>query len=183
MKILALDFGTTCGWAVGTTEQPGVFDCGSERLATSAQITEAGKTRMDRRRDPRIPRFHAWLVVHCVRYAPDWIVFEDVQFSKTTQQTQLWASYRAVVWLFERCANIECCPVGTLKKFATGNGGADKDMMARMLIQTNPRFQWERRKKVNEVKDTQTGNFLDDNAVDAVHLLNWARKTLARSPI
>ena len=183
MKILALDLGTTTGWAFGDTFKMESLSCGSEILGTKEQIRQAGLTRMDRRRDPRITRFHAWLALKWTLLTPDWIVFEDVQFSKTTQQTQLWASFRAVLWIFQLASNLECCPVGTLKKFATGNGAADKLLMAKMLVQQHPRFQWEKCKKVNKVKDTRTGDFLDDNAVDAIHLLHWAKRTLARSPI
>lgn len=175
MKILALDLGTKTGWASG---KECVCDIGTWTLASPKQITEAGKTRMSRRLDPRIPALYQRLE----DMSPDYIVFEDVQFSSTTMQTQLWASLRAVVWLYaaHKGIGIECVSVSTLKKFATGHGGATKNMMAASLSRKYP----------NQFYLDPSGHLrhcnrglelsLDDNAVDAAHLLFWAIQTLRK---
>jgi hypothetical protein len=60
---------------------------------------------------------------------------------------------------------IECVPTGTLKKFATGHGGATKEMMEVHLKRKHPGC-W------------RSG--LDDNGVDALWLWQWARQNLSR---
>jgi hypothetical protein len=59
----------------------------------------------------------------------------------------------------------ECVPVSTLKKFATGSGAADKKMMQTALFRMHPEF--------------KTAN-LDENAIDAIWILQWAKTNLAR---
>ena len=172
MKILALDLGTTTGYAVEADSYP--LSCGSIVLATPKEIRYQAKLRMDRRWDIRFIRLVRFLRSLCRHFGPDWIVFEDVQFASTSKQAHLWATWRAAVWLVtdEFQMQVECCPVMTLKKFA-GSGNSDKAAMARHLCQ-NPRF-----KLVGKsVVDQNTGLKIDDNAVDALHLLNWMKKTL-----
>jgi hypothetical protein len=94
------------------------------------------------------------------------VVFEDVQFSSYTSQTQLWASYRTAVWLaFGKTSLIECVDVKTLKKFAC-NGNATKEMMA-----------YAAKKRLGPLDPN-----LDDNAIDALWIFTWARATLRRTP-
>lgn len=172
MKILALDLGTKTGYALEADSYP--LSCGSIRLATPDEIRNQAKTRMDRRGDVRFLRLVIFLRKVCRDFSPDWIVFEDVQFASTSQQAHLWATWRAAVWLmsYESPCAVECCPVGTLKKFATGKGNALKPAMAKYLCK-NPRF-----RLGDGVIDTVTGLKIDDNAVDALHLLNWAKSIL-----
>lgn len=173
MKILALDLGTKTGYAIDAGDYP--VSCGTKELASKKNLAYQKKLRMDRRGDIRFTVLVTWLEHLWRDFQPEFVVFEDVQFSKTTQQSHLWATWRAAVWLMAINHNvvIECCPVGTLKKFATGSGKAEKSDMARYLTQ-NPRFKMVK----GEIVDTVTGLSLDDNAVDALHLLNWAKSIL-----
>lgn len=159
MKILALDLGTKTGWALG--DWTGPVDAGTRVLATAAEVKEWRAKRLDRTCDPRVSRLYTFIRTN----SPDIIVFEDVEFTSYTKQTQLWASLRAAVWLSAGPNTLlECVPVTTLKKFATGHGGATKEMMRAALIQ---------QKQFLPMK-------LDDNAVDAVWILAWAREILVR---
>lgn len=158
MKILALDLGTNTGWA---QSELGV---GTWKLATTKEIALWGKNRMRRRCDPRVVRLEKEVArMACIS---DIVVFEDVQFSSSTYQTQLWASFRGAVWLTCNRLNVmvECVPTGTLKLFATGHGAATKEMMMAAANRAEP------------------GKFIgmDDNAVDAYWILKWADKSLGR---
>lgn len=167
MNYLALDLGTKTGYA-GMLN--GEFVAGTWTLATPAFLRDQAKIRYDRRLDARIPCLERAINSTNQKTNLDWIFFEDVQFSSTTLQTQLWASLRATVWLFSEHsrAQIECCPTGTLKKFATGYGGATKEQMERAA-----------RKKYPDWLSTKIG--LDDNAIDAIHLLAWGIQTVSRA--
>lgn len=90
-------------------------------------------------------------------------------------QAQLWASLRAAVWLHGRDGlQIDCVPVGTLKKFATGNGSATKDLMAKALgcVVTATGI------KSRPFSFTLDGRDIDDNEIDAKHLLRFAKQKL-----
>lgn len=154
MTILALDLGTKTGWAL---LKDGVVTQGTWRLATPKEVTQQKRDGLDRCCDIRFARLQAYLsglgqIDHCY--------FEDVQFSVSTGQTQLWAGFRTLVILMHPRVQLKAVPVGTLKKYATGSGNADKDAMKRALVGT--------------VKP-EVLEAMDDNAVDAYHLLTMAR--------
>lgn len=160
LKILALDLGNHTGVARNYGPPAWVT---TWALSTAKEVAEWGKRRLDRRGDPRIARLFARLTDPMLK--PDLVVFEDVEFSTYTKQTQLWSSFRTAVWLaFDRRAVIECIPVTSLKKFATGSGAADKNAMKRAMFTQFP----------------DTPRNLDDNAIDALWILKWAEKTLGR---
>jgi Holliday junction resolvasome RuvABC endonuclease subunit len=165
LKILALDLGTKTGVA---HNYPGCPWATTWELATAKEITAWGKQRLTRRGDPRVSRLFALL---SAGQRPDLVVFEDVEFSTYTKQTQLWASFRTAVWLAfevaEPRAIVECVPVTTLKKFATGSGWADKAAMKRAMFTQFP----------------DTDPLLDDNAIDALWILKWSLKNLSRMPL
>jgi Holliday junction resolvasome RuvABC endonuclease subunit len=162
LKILALDLGTKTG--VARNYGPPPFEETWE-LSTATEVTRWGKQRLTRRCDPRIGRLYQRLIDRH-QEEPDLIVFEDVEFSTYTKQTQLWASFRTAVWLaFDGRAVIECVSVTTLKKFATGSGAADKAAMRRAMFKQFP----------------DTSRDLDDNAIDALWVLKWAEKNLSRT--
>lgn len=156
MDVLGLDLGTKCGatWNVGED-----FHCETWCLAKPKEITEWGKKRLTRTRDPRIGRL-------CERLSAlprfDVVLFEDVEFSTYTKQTQLWASLRSAVWLCAHAQITECVPVGTLKRYATGHGGATKEMM----------MQGFKKKLGYDPKD--------DNQADSFFLWDWAQTNLKR---
>jgi len=160
MNILALDLGTHAGWARNYGPLPW---CGTRHLAKKGEIEKWSATRMLRRCDPRIERFYSFLTG--LFSPPDLVVFEDVEFSTYTYQTQLWASLRAALWVaFDKRAVIECVPVQALKKFATGAGSATKEQMRAALVrESGPKW-----------------DGMDDNAIDAQWILRWAEKNLSR---
>jgi hypothetical protein len=101
------------------------------------------------------------------------VFFEDVMFSSSTAQTQLWSSLRGAIMLAACkpwCA-VHAIPVGTLKKFATGKGNATKEEMLSAFVYCNP-FS-------DVLFEKPAGYAMDDNEVDALHLLNLARKELS----
>lgn len=159
MNILALDLGTNVGYAYN---QGTAFQAGTWTLATDIEVTNWGKDRSTRRKDPRIERL-------CEKLAAlplfDAIVFEDVQFSSYRKQMQLWAAYRSAVWLCGKTTLFEAVDVQTLKTFATGKGGVDKASMDAALLRQYPNL-WEMAK--------------GSDTVDAIWIHLWARKNLGR---
>lgn len=164
MNILALDLGNHTGVAWNNGER---FHSLSKTWATPKTITFNHKHRLDRRQDPRLLRFFEYLQIFSGEFI-DIVVFEDVQFASSRMQAHLWASFRTAVWLAFPKTIIECIPTGTLKKFATGNGGATKEQMEIALKRQHP---------------TRWTMGLDDNAIDAVWLWLWAQKNLSRTPL
>ena len=134
-------------------------------LATAKEITAWGKERLTRRCDPRARRLYSNIQKFFLRRPdcqPNVVVFEDVEFSTFTLQTQLWSALRTAVWLaVPQGVLIECVGVSALKKFATGHGGATKEMMMRAA------------------PNSLRGH--DDNAIDAWHLAQWAKRNLSRA--
>lgn len=191
MKILALDLGTTTGWA---TLEDSNLQLGSHRLATPQEIKRWGRERLDRTCDLRPFRLYAFLTA---RPTPDLLVFEDVEFQSYTKQCQLWSSLRTAVQFAVRKGfstkavlgtKIECVPVSTLKKFATGHGGATKEMMCSALCRKFPmRFCLPegiaKREFVMENRPEKYALAQDDNAVDAAWLALWAQHNLGRMKI
>jgi hypothetical protein len=175
MKILSLDLGTTTGWA---TRYDGKLCAGSWELATEKELKSQREIRGDRRLDMRIPALWQKLIeAERVFLRFDYFVFEDVRFMKSTAQGQLWPSFRTTVWLYAHMkrARTECLDTGKLKLWATGNGGSTKEMMAVWLAKKIPS---EVRFYDRALRLVDTDTILDDNAVDATHLLLWAEHTL-----
>jgi hypothetical protein len=180
MNCLALDLGTSTGYAFNDGNY---FECGTWKLARAKDLKEAKKQRWDRRRDIRINNFYDILQQLRQRIF-DTVVFEDVQFASYTQQVQLWSSLRAIVWVsFGVWVNMECVPVGTLKKFATGNGSALKSQMEIALLNQFPKeYSIGQCGKVSRLYRShhELNGPLDDNAVDAIWLWKWAKQNLSR---
>lgn len=164
-NFLALDLGTKTGFAFNCRN---TLAAGTWRLSSAKDLRAAVDERLNRRCDIRIPEF-VRLVSGLVReFHINAIVFEDVQFSKYTLQTQLWSSLRGALWTIPG-VYFDCVPVTTLKKFATGNGGADKDAMRRAFDRTD----------FTPFKRPE--NDLDDNGIDATFMWLWAMKNLNRT--
>lgn len=184
MKILALDLGTKTGWAhFGWKFDKGFpvdqqITSGTWVLATPAEVEAQGGANLDRCCDMRPARLQERLFEIPV----DWIYFEDVQFLTTQLQAQLWASLRAVIQLspLARCGRVRAVPVGTLKKFATGHGNATKEQMGEALLKVDSRFYVgrTRRGKVTLFESGNPARPVDDNEVDALHLLRFALQEL-----
>lgn len=162
MRILAIDIGSNAGFAYTVGGQyPQDWVAGTWELATDAELDAARKLRLDRRLDIRVANFVRHLETFYQICRVDVVVFEDVKFVKSQAQAHLWASYRGALWSFATRYGIDtdCLDVQKLKLFATGNGWADKEAMARA---------WKRKHPERSIAN------LDDNAVDALHLLDWA---------
>lgn len=177
MKILGLDLATSTGYAYNDDQDQ--FHCGSWLLATDAELKAARKQRLNRRLDPRVIKlFQLTQGLHTLHNF-DVIVFEDVQFSSYTLQCQLWSSLRAAIWLAPQAKKqpvFETVPVPTLKKFATGHGGATKEMMCSALVKQDSRFT----AHMDPLKVTYGGWWRNDDTVDAVWLWKWAKQNLGR---
>jgi Holliday junction resolvasome RuvABC endonuclease subunit len=178
MNILSLDLGTTTGWAI---RREGKLRAGSVLLATERQLKEQRKLRGDRRGDARIQAL--WEFIEDMDEAApfDAIVFEDVQFVRSTAQAHLWASFRTTIWLYAylQGKTVECLATGKLKVWATGCGSATKEMMAAWLVHYHPEIA---RFYDGHLRFVENNAILDDNATDALHLLLWAEKTLKNEP-
>jgi Holliday junction resolvasome RuvABC endonuclease subunit len=173
---LALDLGTKTGFAYFSRPSESIM-AGTWILETPQGMRYAKKLRMDRRLDPRVMALVNNLETLRRKSSIDWIFFEDVRFASSQAQAHLWASFRGAVWAFAHLNGIQvdCLDTGKLKKFATGSGAADKPAMAAALVRRFPdRFAHEK----ELVECLQTRTLLDDNAVDAIHLLNWAQSIL-----
>ena len=146
MNTLALDLGTKTGFAI-KCETNKVVDgpysattytvaSGTWALSDPKAITQARVEGWDRKCDPR---FNA-LCLHIEEAVDDCdikaVVFEDILFGSTSMQSHLWATFRAAIWAVKRAKNFEvdCINSSTLKKYATGHGGATKQMMAAHLL-------------------------------------------------
>lgn len=171
--IAAFDLGSTMGYAV---QGPARIVAGSITFATATQLRDAKAIRADRRCDIRAQKMHAWVGEFLHVWKPEVVVFEDVQFAKSQAQAHLWATFRGILWSQCLCygiQRIDCLATGKLKIFATGNGHADKDAMARGLLKREP-----------DQFDAVEGGLLqrnsmqrlDDNAIDAYLLLRWAQR-------
>lgn len=165
-NVLALDLGTKTGFCFNQTGN-GDPRAGTLCLATTKELKTAKLARLDRRCDFRIVTFRDWVLDTVNRFGIRVIVFEDVQFSKFTLQTQLWSSLRGALWTVPDVF-FECVPVSTLKKFATGSGWAQKEDMKRAFD----------RYDLTPFKRPE--NDLDDNGIDATFIWLWAMKNLNR---
>lgn len=158
---LFVDIGSLSGYALlkdGVVES-GTWQLGSAK-ANKAQSEHSG----DRKKDYR--------VVNLLRILqqlpkPDVVVFEDIEFSTSQAQGQLWASYRTMLWAaFPEADFFRILPVH-LKQYATGNARAEKEDMLKSLIEKYPSL--------------YRGESVDDNEVDALWLMLHHLAVLAGS--
>lgn len=179
MNHLAIDLGTKCGHA---SRIRGVRTGGTWKLATTAELDEAREDNFDRRCDPRFLRLLGNLR-DVENLGPlDCVTFEDVKFSKYTLQTQLWSSLRAAIWTaryINPSVNIQCVDTSALKVWGANHGSATKEMMGAWLVKKHPglfekNIQPTKKTESVFVRERQTGRPVDDNEVDAQHLLDYA---------
>lgn len=176
-NLLALDLGTLTGWAFGDLSGENARS-GVWKLATPGELKrhkgddDLRVVRLAR----KLAEFHD--KVGCVAW-------EQVQFIKSRAQAHLWAGLRAVIFLWiaeQRTRPITvACPVGTLKKYATGNGSALKPEMAQCLAAKFPdRFVYAGGKlsKYDLLTRGAVSGMIDDNEVDALWLLDYAKHYL-----
>jgi len=116
ITLLALDLGTKTGYAVGTAQshisgvsdfKPGRFEGGGMRYL----------------------RFRRWLDDLHAAVEFDEVVFEEVRRHKATDAAHVYGGLMGVLttWCEEAAVPYSAVPVGTIKKFATGKGNANKE--------------------------------------------------------
>jgi len=140
MRILAIDPGTKCGWAMGADES-GVWDLAVQRH-------ESGGMRFVRLRR------------HLEELLPlDLIVYEEVHRHLGTHAAHIYGGIIAIIQSFgeDHKIDFQGCPVGTIKKHATGKSTANKDAMVAAAARLFPE-----------------ARLVDDNHADALCLLAWA---------
>jgi len=144
--VLALDLGTTTGWAL--RRQDGGITSGTITFRPSR--FEGGGM--------RYLRFRGWLgELAALAGGLTRIAFEEVRSHAGTDAAHLYGGFLAHLsaWCEERGVAYEGVPVGTIKRFATGRGNADKAAMIAAM---------------------RARGFApaDDNEADAIALLLWA---------
>lgn len=143
MTILALDLGTTTGWALRSVD---------------AQITSGSQSFKPRRFEGggmRYLRFKAWLdEIKSMSGSIDAIYFEEVRRHAGVDAAHAYGGFLATLtaWCEHNKIAYQGVPVGTIKKHATGKGNANKEQMIDAI-----------RKKGHDVSD--------DNEADALALL------------
>ena len=147
--ILALDLGTTTGWALRGSD--GHITSGSESFRP--QRFEGGGM--------RFLRFRRWLTEG--KYACngiDCLYFEEVRRHIGVDAAHAYGGFLATLtaWCEHHQIPYQGVPVGTIKKHATGKGNASKDEMVASI----------------RARGHQPA---DDNEADALALLHWAIET------
>ena len=148
-SVLALDLGTATGWALR----------GRDDRITSGTITF--RTSRFEGGGMRYLRFTNWLTEIDRLAGPiDRVVFEEVRRHASTDSSHVYGGFLATMtaWCEQRETAYQGVPVGTIKRFATGRGNADKTAViaAIRLRGFNPS---------------------DDNEADALAILLWAIET------
>jgi len=128
MKILAIDPGSKCGYAVMLDGEPiasGVWDL-------SARRHEGGGMRFLRLRT----------YLDSVRFAGqlDAVFYEEVRRHLGTDAAHIYGGTVAMIsaWCEEQRIPYQGIPVGTIKKTATGKGNSNKDAMMASAIKRWP---------------------------------------------
>lgn len=171
MRVLGIDPGTSCGWALWSGGQ---YTSGVWNLKPSAKDRPGQRFRRLRERlilDP----------VNCV----DAVFYEEVRRHKGTHAAHIYGGIVGCIqaWCEEFSPHISYTPVpvGTIKKFATGNGRASKDeMLAAALLKWPHQFtraiKWKEHKGVM----VPTDKTLYDQA-DALWILECGLNEYGRS--
>ena len=147
INILTLDLGTKTGWAF---YKSGDIFSGTESFHNS-RYSGGGM---------RFLKFNEWLQTmerSCsLNEGLNQIYFEEVRRHIGTDAAHVYGGFMAVLTSWCECAKIpyEGVPVGTIKKFITGKGNANKEEVMNAI-----------RKRGH--------NPLDDNEADALALMYW----------
>ncbi|SCK61243.1 hypothetical protein VAR608DRAFT_7019 [Variovorax sp. HW608] len=144
--ILALDLGTTTGWALRGSD--GHITSGSESFRP--QRFEGGGM--------RFLRFKRWLTeLKAVADGIDALHFEEVRRHVSTDAAHAYGGFLATLtaWCEHHQIPYQGVPVGTIKKHATGKGNAGKEEVIAAI----------------RTRGHTPG---DDDEADALALLHWA---------
>ncbi len=144
--VLALDLGTTTGWALRSRD--GSITSGT--MTFKPTRFEGGGM--------RFLRFRGWLAeVAGLSGGVTRIAFEEVRRHVSTDSSHAYGGFLATLtaWCEQEAIPYEGVPVGTIKRYATGKGNADKAAM---------------------IAAVRAHGFApaDDNEADAIALLLWA---------
>ena len=148
-SLLALDLGTSTGWALRAPDD--YMTSGTVRLKHSRY--DGGGM--------RFLRFRRWLEDVDQDAGPiEAVFFEEVRRHIGTDAAHIYGGLLAVLtaWCEEHLVAYQGVPVGTIKRFATGKGNADKAA-------------------VIEAMRARGFNPGDDNEADALAILLWAIET------
>ena len=145
MTTLALDLGTTAGWAI--------------RLP-SGQIISGSRSFKPGRYEGggvRFLRFTAWLDEQNGLYPVGLLVFEEVRRHAGVDAAHVYGGLMATLtaWCESNSIPYQGVPVGTIKKHATGKGNANKLLMMQAMVDKGH-------------------SPCDDNEADALALLYYA---------
>lgn len=154
MKILAIDIGTTTGFAMGLTH--------TDKPCRVASINF--KPRKGETPGHRYLRAHHWILTLLRTHQPDMVFFEDVKNHKGVLAAHVYGGILSQI--LAACAALSTpaqgVGVGAVKKHATGKGNASKEMMISAA-----------RENGYEPKD--------DNEADAIAIYHYAKEhALAR---
>ena len=146
MTILALDLGTTTGWALSGRD--GHIISGSEFFRP--QRFEGGGM--------RFLRFRRWLSeLHGGAGDIHAVYFEEVRRHAGVDAAHAYGGFLATLsaWCEHHSIPYQGVPVGTIKKHATGKGNAGKEAVIAAMVALGHAV-------------------ADDNEADALALLHWA---------
>jgi hypothetical protein len=149
LSILALDLGTTTGWALR-----------NDRCQILHGTAEFRPTRFEGG-GMRYLRFGRWLEETAkIAGGIDAIYLEEVRRHAGTDASHVFGGFLATLtaWCEQQGIAYQGVPVGTIKRFATGKGNADKPAMIAAM-----------RERGFEPAD--------DNEADAIAILLWAIET------
>lgn len=138
--ILALDLGTKTGWALQT--ESGIV---SGTVSFATKRNEGGGM--------RYLKFKRWLT-EIKQNGVTEIYYEEVRNHNGITAAHVYGAFQGILtaWCEHHQIPYQSIPVGTIKKFATGRGNADKQAMIEAAKQAG--YEPE-----------------DDNEADAIHLL------------
>ena len=144
--VLALDLGTTTGWALRSPD------------GTTTSGTMSFKPTRFEGGGMRFLRFRGWLAqIADLSGGITRIAFEEVRRHVSTDSSHAYGGFLATLtaWCEQEAIPYEGVPVGTIKAFATGKGNANKAAM---------------------IEAIRARGFApaDDNEADAIALLLWA---------
>ena len=154
--LLALDLGTTTGWALETPDG---------QVISGAQSFKPGRFEGG---GMRYLRFRTWLAelvsAESGRFGA--VYFEEVRRHAGVDAAHAYGGFLATLtaWCEHHLIPYSGVPVGTIKRHATGKGNADKAAVIAV---------------VRALGYSPT----DDNEADAIALLHWARGQAAVVPI
>jgi hypothetical protein len=146
--LLAVDLGTTTGWALKRIARPIV----SGTMTFKAGRFEGGGM-------PFL-RFRRWLTEIESAEGPLAVYFEEVRAHAGTIAAHVYGGFLAelTAWCEERGHPYEGVPVGVIKRFATGKGNADKQAV------------------IDAIR-ARGFSPADHNEADAIAILLWAIQT------